>query len=190
MVIEVVREQIIQTAYAMFYSRGIQSVGMDELCSTAQVSRKTFYSVFPSKDALILEVIARWHEAFMAGVVGIAEKAESPREALLSIFDFLAGWFETESFRGCGFMNTFGEMGSISPGVATLAREHKLSFQIHLADLAQNAGAPEWLAPQLAILVEGAITTAAISGSSAAAGQARLAAEMLSDAAFSMALAD
>lgn len=185
---ETVREEILQVAYGLFYSRGIQSVGMDELCKAAQVSRKTFYSNFPSKDALLLEVIGRWHIVFMAGVTGLADAAATPRDAMLSIFDFLAGWFDTESFRGCGFMNTFGEMGSISAEVATLARDHKLSFQVHLADLVRAADGPDWLAPQLAILVEGAITTAAISGSPEPARHARRAAEMLSDAALPVAI--
>jgi AcrR family transcriptional regulator len=185
---EMVREQILQVAYGLFYTRGIQSVGMDELCKAAQVSRKTFYSHFPSKDALLLEVIGRWHTVFMAGVTGLADAAATPREAMLSIFDFLAGWFDTDSFRGCGFMNTFGEMGSISPAVASIAREHKLSFQVHLIELVRAAGGPDWLGPQLAILVEGAITTAAISGSAEPARQARLAAETLTDAAMTMAM--
>lgn len=181
-----VREQILQVAYALFYSRGIQSVGMDELCRAAQVSRKTFYSNFPSKEALLFEVIGRWHVVFMERVTATADAAVTPRAAMLSIFDFLDEWFETESFRGCGFMNTFGEMGSISPAVATLAREHKATFQSYLADLVRAAGGPDWLAPQLAILVEGAITTAAIAGSAVPAQHARRAAETLSDTALAL----
>ncbi|MET1035364.1 MAG: hypothetical protein ABWX68_09030 [Arthrobacter sp.] len=42
-----------------------------------------------------------------------------------------------------------------------------------------DAGGPAWLAPQLALLAEGAQTTAAISGTADAAGEARAAAEIL-----------
>lgn len=189
MVTNVTREHIIEVAYGLFYSRGIQAVGMAELCESSGVSRKTFYSTFTSKDDLVVEVISRWHVEFMALVMGQAAAAKQSRDALLSVYDFLAGWFDTEAFRGCGFINTFGELGSTSPAVAKLAREHKLSFQMHLATLVGGAGGPAWLAPQLAILVEGAITTAAISGTSEPARHAKLAAETLIDAAIPMVLA-
>lgn len=71
------------------------------------------------------------------------------------------------------------------PEVAAYAREHKEAFQRYVARLAQEAGAPAQLAPQLSILAEGAQTTAAIAGSTDAALQARAAAEVLIDAALS-----
>ncbi|MDQ0821469.1 hypothetical protein QFZ79_003846 [Arthrobacter sp. V4I6] len=60
---------------------------------------------------------------------------------------------------------------------------HRASFQDYVALLSEEAGAPPYLAPQLAILAEGAQTTAAIAGTSDAAGQARHAAGVLIDAA-------
>lgn len=61
---------------------------------------------------------------------------------------------------------------------------HKSDFQGYVADLVRAAGGPPALAPQLAILAEGAQTTAAIAGTPDAAAQARAAAETLIDAAF------
>jgi hypothetical protein len=52
-----------------------------------------------------------------------------------------------------------------------------------VARLVAEAGGPESLAPQLAILAEGAQTTAAIAGTKEAAGHARRAAETLIDVA-------
>ena len=152
---------------------------MDELCRTAGVSRKTFYTMFASKDALVVEVITRWHSMFMAGVRATTDAADSPRDRMLAIYDFLGNWFESDAFRGCGFINAFGELGTVSPAVAQIARDHKKSFQQHVAELVENAGAAEWLGPQLAILAEGAITTAAISGKTESARQSRDAAEIL-----------
>lgn len=177
------RAIIVDVAYKLFYSRGIQSVGMAELCDESRVSRKTFYSHFASKDELVAEVVTRWHNEFMTQVIEYAALSATPRDALLSVFNFLDRWFESEAFRGCGFINTFGEVGITVPAIGQLARDHKLSFQTHMAALAGNAEAPAWLAPQLAILVEGAITTAAIAGDSAPARQARRAAETLINAA-------
>jgi hypothetical protein len=61
-------------------------------------------------------------------------------------------------------------------------RAHKADFQARLTELVAEAGGPPSLAAQLAILAEGAQTTAAIAGNSEAAWQARQAAEILIDA--------
>lgn len=178
-----VRDIIVDAADRLYYAKGIQSVGMDELRSAAGVSLKRLYSEFPSKEDIVLAVMERRHELWTTGVSALVDDAETPRDRLLAIYDYLAGWFSDDSFRGCGFINAFGELGGVSPAVATITREHKASFQDYVADLVADAGAPASLAPQLAILAEGAQTTAAITGSPEAALHARRAAETLIDAA-------
>ena len=178
-----VRDIIVDAADRLYYAKGIQSVGMDELRSAAGMSLKRLYSEFPSKEDIVLAVMERRHELWTTGVSALVDDAETPRDRLLAIYDYLAGWFSDDSFRGCGFINAFGELGGVSPAVATITREHKASFQDYVADLVADAGAPASLAPQLAILAEGAQTTAAITGSPEAALHARRAAETLIDAA-------
>ncbi|MGG7464253.1 MULTISPECIES: TetR/AcrR family transcriptional regulator [unclassified Plantibacter] len=177
------RTTIIDTADRLYYARGIQAVGMDELRTAAGVSLKRLYAEFPSKEEIVLAVMRHRHELWTAGVSALVDEAETPRDRLLAIYDYLAGWFSEDTFRGCGFINAFGEMGSVSPAVAAIAREHKASFQAYVAELAADTGAGPELAPQLAILAEGAQTTAAITGTPEAATQARRAAEILIDAA-------
>ncbi|WP_022886249.1 TetR/AcrR family transcriptional regulator [Glaciibacter superstes] len=177
------REHVVKTADRLYYARGIQSVGMDDLRAEAGVPLKRLYSMFPSKNAIVLEVLQRRHRIWTDGVSARVATVTSPRDKLLAVYDYLADWFADDSFRGCGFINAFAEMGAVTPEVAQLAREHKESFQRFVSDLVAQAGAPADLAPQLAILAEGAQTTAAISGTTEAAGQARRAAEVLIDAA-------
>ncbi|AND17527.1 TetR/AcrR family transcriptional regulator [Rathayibacter tritici] len=176
------REAILAAADRLYYERGIQSVGMDELRTAAEVSLKRLYSVFPSKESVIVAVLHGRHEQWTLGVSARVAAASGPRGKLLAIYDFLFDWFSEDSFRGCGFINAFGELGSSNPAVAEMAREHKESFQRFLASLAEDAGGGSELAAQLAILAEGAQTTAAIAGTPEAALHARRAAEILIDA--------
>ncbi|MET4902956.1 MULTISPECIES: TetR/AcrR family transcriptional regulator [Paenarthrobacter] len=182
-----VRHRIVATADGLYNAKGIQSVGMDELRTAAGVSLKKLYQEFPSKSSIVMAVLERRHESWTEGLDAMVRKAPDPRGKLLAIFDYLAGWFCQDSFRGCGFINSFAELGAVSPEVADYARKHKESFQEYVAGLAAGAGAPAYLAPQLSILAEGAQTTAAIAGSPEAAGQARQAAEVLIDAALGQA---
>ncbi|MDR6972793.1 TetR/AcrR family transcriptional regulator [Leifsonia shinshuensis] len=176
-------EHIVEVADRLFYERGIHAVGMDAIRTEAGVPLKRLYAEFSSKDALLEEVLRYRSGVWDAGIAGAAATAHTPREKLLAIYDFLDGWFRTDDFRGCGFINSFGEMGAVSPAVAAIAREQKERFQRYVASLVDELGAPAALADQLAILAEGAQTTAAISGSPTAAAQARAAAATLIDAA-------
>lgn len=177
------RTRIVTTADELYNAKGIQAVGMDELRAAAGVSLKRLYGEFPSKGSIVMAVLERRHQSWTEGLEAKVRQAATPRARLLAIFDYLAQWFAQDSFRGCGFINSFAELGAISPEVADYARKHKESFQEYVGKLSEEAGAPAYLAPQLSILAEGAQTTAAIAGTSDAAGQARHAAGVLIDAA-------
>ncbi|PZE57293.1 TetR/AcrR family transcriptional regulator [Curtobacterium sp. MCPF17_001] len=179
--------RIVETADALFYTRGIQAVGMDEIRSTAGVSLKKLYAAFPGKEQLIAAVLAGRHEFWEQGIRAAVDAADGPRAQLLAVYDFLESWFGDETFRGCGFINAFGELGATSPAIAEIARDHKDSFQRFVAEIAARAvpdvDRAEELASQLALLAEGAQTTAAIAGTTEAAVHARRAAAVLIDAA-------
>ncbi|GAB2623691.1 TetR/AcrR family transcriptional regulator [Kocuria arenosa] len=177
------REHVVETADRLFYARGVQAVGMDELRQAAGVSLKRLYALFPSKEEIVLAVLARRHRLWEEGVRERVDRSDTPRARLLAVYDHLADWFAEDSFRGCGFINAFGELGAVSPQVAEAARVHKRSFQDYVAALVETAGGPADLGPQLCILAEGAQTTAAIAGTPEAAAQARRAAEVLVQAA-------
>jgi AcrR family transcriptional regulator len=177
------REAVVGAADRLFYGRGIQSVGMDEIRTAAGISLKRMYSLFPSKEAILAEVLRRRNEEWTSGILLAARDEPTPDAKLLSIFDFLSAWFAQDDFRGCAFINSFGELGASAPLVADAARAHKVGFQQYVAELAAEAGAPPSLAPQIALLAEGAQTTAAIAGTPDAAADARAAAAILIDAA-------
>ena len=177
------RDLVIAAASQLFYARGFTAVGMDELRAESGIPLKRLYRLFPSKEAIIEEVLFAWQRMWTTGVTAQVESTQVPRERLLAVYDFLASWFTSEGFRGCAFINSFGEVGGASGNITDVVREQKKHFQSYLAQLADEAGAPASLAPQLAILAEGAITTAAIAASAEPARQARAAAEILIDVA-------
>lgn len=175
------RERILDAAARLYNRRGIQNVGMDDLRAEADVSLKRLYHLFPSKEAIVEQALRRLHDDWNGWLSTAINKADTPRERLLAVYDMLTGWFGQDDFRGCVFINSFGELGAVTPRVAELVRAHKADFQRRIAELVRQAGAPASLAPQLAILAEGAQTTAAIAGTTEAARQARAAAEVLAD---------
>lgn len=176
---ETARERVLDAAEELFYGRGVQAVGMDAVRDASGVPLKRLYQLFPSKEALVLEFLrqrdARWQRALTEYV----EARPTPEERITAVFDWLHGWFSRPDYRGCAFVNSFGEMGAVSPDVAEQARRHKRAFHDYLARLVTASGRPAALGGQLALLAEGAMTTAAILGTPESARQAR-------DAAFAL----
>jgi AcrR family transcriptional regulator len=181
------RQRVLDAADALFYERGVQAVGMDAIRAASGVSLKRLYQLFPAKDRLVEAYLARRNLQWRTMLADSVDAQEDPRERILAVFDFLHTWFQQRDYRGCAFINTFGELGAISPKVAELAHEHKEGFHQRLTDLAREAGAPDpgRLADHLILLSEGAITTSAISGSPQPAERAREAAVLLMNATLS-----
>ncbi|MCY9782409.1 TetR/AcrR family transcriptional regulator [Nocardiopsis sp. EMB25] len=177
------RQRIIDAADRLYYARGFSAVGMDQLRDAAGVSLRRLYRLFPSKDDIVMAVLRDRRRAWARGLGEHVDAAPTAREKLLAVYDFLSDWFCEEDFRGCGFINAFAELGAVNSDVADIAREHKTSFQDYLAELVGRIGADPSLATQLALLAEGAQTTAAITGDAGVADQARAAARILIDAA-------
>jgi AcrR family transcriptional regulator len=171
--------EVLTAAEALFYERGVQQVGMDQVRTAAGVSLKRLYQLFPSKDRLVEEYLLARDARWMNSVTEHAMAADEPPDRVLAVFDWLAAWFAEPDFRGCAFVNSFGELGTTSLAVATIARRHKEAFRGLIRDLAAEAGGSDELGDQITLLAEGAITMAAINGSAEAAQQAKRAAEAL-----------
>lgn len=53
------REAIVQAAIAEFRSNGFEVTSMDKIAATAEVSKRTVYNHFPSKEELFAEILIR-----------------------------------------------------------------------------------------------------------------------------------
>lgn len=180
------RERILSAAEKLYYRKGYAAVGMDELRAAAGVSLRRLYGLFPAKNDIVAAVLARKHAEWESGLTAaVTDAGGDARTRLLAVYGYLEDWFCTDDFRGCAFINAFGELGGTNPEVAEIVRAHKASFQGYMTGLVASTGASPLLAAQLSILAEGAQSTAAISADPQVAAQARGAAEVLIDAAVS-----
>ncbi len=177
---ELAQERALDVAEELFYGRGVQAVGMDQIRDASGVSLKRIYRLFPTKDRLLAEVLRRRDVRWRGRLADyVATATTDPARRLLAVYDWLHVWFSEPTFRGCAWVNMFGELGAVSPGVAEQAREHKLAFRQYLANLVTEARLAPELADHLLLLAEGAMTTAAITRTAEPARQARTAATVL-----------
>jgi AcrR family transcriptional regulator len=176
---ETARTRLLDAAEELFYARGIQSVGMDEIRTGAGLPLKRVYALYPAKEQLVEAYLQRRDVRWRGRLAAAVEEVADPRERILAVFDWLGSWFREPGFRGCAWINGFGELGAVSDVVVRQARAHKQAFADYIAGLVAGAGLPARLGPQVALLAEGAMVTAGILGTDAPAAQARAAVEAL-----------
>jgi len=176
-----VQDKILQTAEQLIYQNGIHAMGMDLLVRTSGVARKSIYRYYATKDEVALHALSARDIRWMAWFRSEADKAATPEARILNMFAVLKGWFESEGFRGCAFINTAGEIGDPADPVRQLAKAHKQKLLDYSLELCQqlNVEHPEILARQLLILIDGAITLALVMGDHNAADNAQDMAQLL-----------
>ncbi|MGU7769895.1 TetR/AcrR family transcriptional regulator [Burkholderia sp. MR1-5-21] len=185
-----VRDRLLDAAEALIYSGGIHATGVDAIVKRSGAARKSFYSHFESKEALVVAALerrdARWMNWFVDATLACGK---TPRAQLLGMFDVLRDWFRQPDFHGCAFLNASGEIADPDDPVRVVARAHKarlLAFVRERLDaLAGDAGidrrALARVARQWLVLIDGAIGVALVSGDATAARDARATAELLLD---------
>ena len=163
------KDQIIKTAFTLFYQKGIHAVGINEVIQTAGVAKKTLYNNFVSKDALILATIEYHHKQFIDWLVSQMERGETSKDALLIIFEALDDWFNDrvegfEAFRGCYFNHCCGEYSHIKNEIYDASKNHKHLFKSiiagHVNSFESNADKAFYLTENIFLLSEGAISSA------------------------------
>lgn len=182
------RERIEQAAAKLFYRHGIHSTGVELIAQQANVSKRTLYQHFPSKQDLVENYLRAIDERGGSPMERRLDNADLPaRQRLLALFDASP----VDIFRGCPFHNAAVESAGAMPGIDEVVRTHKLQFTRRLVVVAHEAGAadPQLLGHQLAVLFDGATAMATSLNDTAPLVHARAAAATLIDAATATPLA-
>src|SRR4030081_2010844 len=179
---ESARGRLLNAATHLFCKNGINATGIDAIIDEAGTAKTTLYKLFGSKTNLVHAVLEsegkQWREWF----IGAIETGGGDAQVKLTrIFPALKSWFAEERFYGCPFINAVGEHDKDGKQFRAIAMRHKKVVLAHIEKLAGEMGAaePELLAHQLALLIDGAIVAAMVSGDPGVADTAGLAAGLL-----------
>ncbi|WP_405162692.1 TetR family transcriptional regulator [Nocardia sp. NBC_01499] len=177
------RQRILAAAMTLFETHGINATSMEEVASTAPVSKRTLYIHFPSKDDLVVAYLRHVVEAGLTMESVLDRQDRTPRERLLELFTVPDNG--TGLIRGCPFVDAAAEFPDPDSPAHAYARQQKQRFTQRIAALLSELGAaqPDILAEQLAILADGAASRAMVLNDPTCGQHARAAATALLDAA-------
>lgn len=173
------RESVVDAAAAIYATTGAVGVGHRTVAAALDCPEAVVRAAFPDVIDLVVAVLESQQRHWTAGLAAAAAGAADPRDEILSVFGYLEDCFEDDAWRGCAFINGYGELGRVEPAVAVLAAEHFASVEEHLAALCVEAGLPAHVSDGLSLLVQGAKVESAIDGTAKPARSARLTAATL-----------
>ena len=162
------RTRIMDAAYVLFRERGYTRVSVDEISAAAGIAKRTLYSHFRSKDALLEAVLETQHTMAFASFQTFGRKLSGDPAALVrSFFRELRKWSSKPRFAGSGFTRLAMELADL-PGhpARRISSMHKKLLEGHLVEVLAKAGLPnaEKHGRQIWILSEGVIALAVIHG--------------------------
>ena len=165
---EPTRQIILNAAYGLFRRKGFTRASMDEIAASADVTKRSLYYHFESKDSLLAEVLKAQHALALAAFRTFGDGlAGSPEAIIDAFFKDLAVWSDSPQWAGSGFTRLVVELADLRGHPARLiARRHKAMLEGHLADLLAKAHvkSPREHAREIWLLSEGAISLILVHG--------------------------
>lgn len=168
------REELLATAERLFYEEGFHATGIDRLVAEAGVARMTLYNHFPSKEALIEEVLERRFRRYLDELQDAVDH-RGTTSAVTVLVECHCRWLRSASREGCIVIKAIAEFEHHSARIAQLGRQLKQEMLGLIRDaLARDARpADPATAERVLLMMEGANTLAPVLGPDPAAAHLR-----------------
>lgn len=157
------RQLLVDTALKLFYEKGIHSIGINEILKVSGVAKKTLYTHFESKEALVLTALKQRNDIFVQWLDKKLSGTETNHELVEKLFKALEEWFtsatpELGHFRGCFFVNTSAEFSDSNSDISLYCQTHKQRVKQLVETHLPTPN--DTLLDAICLLKEGAINTA------------------------------
>jgi len=83
------RDRILDAAFDAVQAFGLSRITVEDVAHRARLSRQTVYRYFPSKDHVVLFLVAREEEKFMDGVRAAFASHDEPEDAFATAVEFV-----------------------------------------------------------------------------------------------------
>lgn len=150
------RERILETASKLFYEQGYNSTGINQVIKEAGIAKASLYAHFSSKEELLKEYLLNAAISTNQILKQIIDEKQTPKEKVLSVFDFLTQFSNQTCFNGCHFQNVLAEISTNNKEVKAIIKNQKNKIRQLFVDILKPINKEE-LADEFYILFEGAI---------------------------------
>jgi AcrR family transcriptional regulator len=176
------RLHILNAAYGLFWRQGFLRVSMDEIAARADITKRTLYQHFKSKDALMAATLSYSSELALQRLRQFHVPVTTGEALIESYFAQLRDWATKPKWSGGGFSRAAVELADLRGHPArVIARKHKSEVEKWLAEefAATGTVSPADRAREVLLLTEGAMVLMLIHGDPGWANSAMQAAKRL-----------
>lgn len=165
------RDRLLTGATKLFATEGIRVIGIDRILREADVAKASLYSLYGSKDALVIAYLealdSQWRRQYEERIAGM----QVPEEKILAFFDHCIAEQPQQGFRGSLFQNAANEYplpeaDSEKAIVAAVMTHRNWCLETMTALLTEKNGYPSISqAQQLLVLLDGGLAGSRLSRS-------------------------
>lgn len=157
-----VKDRVIEAASRLFYFKGYNQTGINQIIEEANVAKASMYQHFRSKEDIAVAYLVGRHAMWMGNLNECVAKQNTSKGKIIGCFDYLFEWLTEVDFRGCGWQNIITDLPEDHHKIRDQAVLHKneLRAWIHKLMKSQDQYTEEEaleLGDEVLILVEGAI---------------------------------
>jgi AcrR family transcriptional regulator len=151
------RDRLLEAAAELFYRDGV-SIGVEALCRSAGVSKRSMYQLFDSKDEMLAASLERRRPWYEAQLTPAATAPGTPRERIRYAFERLEKGSANPDYRGCPYLAVLVELKDPEHPASVVAKAVKDRLESFFREQAEQGGAadPAVLARQLMLVFDGA----------------------------------
>ena len=155
---------IIDTASALFYEKGYNLTGINEIIAKAGIAKATLYSHFKSKEDLCIAYLAAKDKELLSNIKNFCNKPPQGDDRLLAVMEFLLPFFQSDGFNGCWCIRTVAEIPQNNIKIKNQIRKGKEAFMNFISTLVKenrtklSTKRQGKLAKRIYLLYEGAIS--------------------------------
>ena len=152
------REQILDVAGRLFYSRGVRAVGMNEVVEAAGCGKNLLYAQFPSKVDLVAAYLERFRARRDATADAVLRDHDGdPAAQLLALTAEVARRAGAPGVRGCAMRNDLVEFPDADDAASRVARGYLRDSRAAVAALVDHLGVADavGVAERIWLVVEG-----------------------------------
>ena len=158
------RQRLLSTATELFTTEGIRVIGIDRILREADVAKASLYSLFGSKDKLVVAYLEALDEQWRTSWHARIDDLNDPRQEILAFFDKCIADMPEMNFRGSHFQNAASEYPmpetETEHEIRAAAAAHQDWCRQTLTSKCAAIGAaePELLANKVLVLLDGGIS--------------------------------
>ena len=155
---------ILNVASELFYTRGYNLTGINEIIEKSGIAKSTLYSHFKSKEELMIAYLIRKDEELLLNIKAYCKEAPSGDAQLRAVIQFLIPFFEHDNFNGCWCIRSVAEIPKDNLKIRTTIQANKQAFLRFIQGLVfenktdMSATAQHQLAKRIYLLYESAVT--------------------------------